>query len=62
MNIKKKNTDVENIKVIYFLQISKGKIDLFQSTVIGKNYLVQPGHQMTVASKKKKKKREKSCV
>ena len=62
MNIKKKNTDVENIKVIYFLQISKGKIDLFQSTVIGKNYLVQPGHQMTVASKKKKKEREIMCV
>lgn len=40
----KKNSDVENVKVIYFLQISKGKIDLFQSTVVGKNHLVQPGH------------------
>lgn len=46
---KKKHSDVDNVKVIYFLQISRGKIDLFQSTVIGKNHLVQPGHQKTVA-------------
>ena len=49
MRLKKKHSDVENIKVIYFLQIYKGKINLFQSTVTGKNHLVQPGYQKTVA-------------
>ena len=60
--IKKNNSDVENVKVIYFLQISKGKIDLFQSTVVGKKSFSTAWPLNDSSLKRKKKEREKSCV
>ena len=59
--IKKNNSDVENVKVIYFLQISKGKIDLFQSTVVGKKSF-STAWPLNDSSLKRKKKREREIM